>query len=212
MGSTTSGLLTIAVLVSALALAHRPLGDYLARVYTSTRHLRVERWIYRVVGVDPESDQRWRTYCLSVLAFSAVGIIALMILLMLQGVLLPGPHGGVNWHGAFNTSVSFVTNTNWQWYSGESTLNNLTQALGLTVQNFGSAATGMAVAIALVRGFVRSRTDRLGNFWVDLVRSVVRILLPLSVIAAIILLSQGVIQNLTDSTTVYAVTGGTQEV
>jgi K+-transporting ATPase ATPase A chain len=212
MGSTTSGLLTIAVLVSALALAHRPLGDYMARVYTSTRHLRVERWIYRVVGVDPESDQRWRTYCLSVLAFSAVGVAALMLLLMLQGALLPGPFGGVHWHGAFNTAVSFVTNTNWQWYSGESTLNNLTQTLGLTVQNFVSAATGMAVAIAFVRGFVRTRTDRLGNFWVDLVRTVVRILLPISVVAAVVLVSQGVIQNLLDSTTVQTLAGGTQEV
>jgi K+-transporting ATPase ATPase A chain len=209
MGDTTAGLLTIGIVVVALALCHRPLGDYMARVFTDTEHWRVERVVYRVVGVNPDSEQRWRTYAASLIAFSLVSIVALVALLLGQG-LLPGPYGAVTAHGAINTAVSFVTNTNWQWYAGESTLNNLTQMLGLAVQNFLSAAVGLAVAIALVRGFARSHSDRIGNFWVDLVRGTLRILVPLSIIAAVVLVTEGVIQNFTDVTTVHTLIGGTQ--
>ncbi len=179
MGEAGAGLLTIGVLVLALAVAHVPFGDWMARVYGSGRHLAVERAVYRVAGVDPDAEQRWTAYALSLLGFSAVSVLFLYGFLRLQGVLpLSLGFGGVPADGAFNTAVSFVTNTNWQWYAGESTLGHLVQMAGLAVQNFLSAAVGMAVAAALVRGFARTRTDRIGNFWVDLVRGTVRILLP----------------------------------
>ena len=171
MTDTTAGLLQIGMLVAALAVCYRPLGAYMARVFTSERDLRVERVVYRLVGVDPRADQRWSVYAASVLAFSFVGVVALYALQRFQPQL-PWSLGfpGVDPALAFNTAASFVTNTNWQAYSGESTMGHLTQMAGLAVQNFVSAAVGIAVAVALIRGFVRSRTDRLGNFWVDLVR------------------------------------------
>ncbi|TPW12581.1 MAG: K+-transporting ATPase ATPase A chain [bacterium] len=139
----------------------------------------------------------WKGYAAAFLASQGVGILLLMILLMMQGVLPlnPAGFGGVSWHLAFNTAVSFVTNTNWQSYGGETTLSYLTQSMGLTVQNFISAAAGMAVIVALARGFSRRLTDRIGNYWVDLVRGVLYILLPLSLILALILVSQGVVQT-----------------
>ncbi|TWS18927.1 potassium-transporting ATPase subunit KdpA [Tsukamurella asaccharolytica] len=196
MSDTLSGLLTIGTLVAALAIAYRPLGDYLAHVVTTPKHWRVERVIYRLVGADPEAEQGYRTYAVAALAFSAVSIIALTILLLAQG-WLPGVEPK-QWRfdEALNTAISFVTNTNWQWYGGESAMNLIAQAIGLAVQNFVSAAVGIAVAVALVRGFVRSRTDRLGNFWVDLTRITLRVLLPIAVIGAVILMAQGVVQTL----------------
>ncbi|MDO8308717.1 MAG: potassium-transporting ATPase subunit KdpA [Actinomycetota bacterium] len=211
MDSTLAAVLSVVVLLGALALAYRPLGDYMARVLESPRHGRVERMVYRVVGVDPAADQRWSVYLRSVLAFSAVSIVALFALLRLQAYLpySLGHEGMPPWQ-ALNTAVSFVTNTNWQSYSGEAALGYTAQAAGLAVQNFLSAAVGIAVAVALVRGFARTHTDRLGNFWVDLVRITLRILLPLAFVFAIVLLVGGVVQNLAGDTTITTLAGGPQ--
>ena len=213
MTDTTAGLLQIGMLVAALAVCYRPLGAYMARVFTSERDLGVERVVYRLVGVDPRADQRWSVYAASVLAFSFVGVVGLFALQRFQSQL-PWSLGfpGVDPALAFNTAASFVTNTNWQAYSGESTMGHLTQMAGLAVQNFVSAAVGIAVAVALIRGFVRSRTDRLGNFWVDLVRVVVRILLPLSVLGAVVLILTGAVQNLASGTDVTTLVGGSQTI
>ncbi len=213
MSTYAAGAIFVVVLVAALAVAHVPLGDYMARVYQDEHHLRVERWVYRATGVDPDGDQRWGTYLRSVLAFSAVSILFLYALLRLQGHL-PFSLGmpGMAQSQAFNTATSFTTNTNWQSYSGESTLGYTAQAAGLAVQNFVSAAVGMAVAVALVRGFARSRTDRLGSFWVDLVRTCLRILLPMAVVAAVVLLAGGVIQNWNVPHTVATLAGGHQTI
>ena len=169
--------------------------------------------IYRLVGVNPAGEQSWAVYARSVLAFSAVGILFLYALLRLQAFLpLSLGFPGVMTHGAWNTAVSFVTNTNWQWYAGESTMGHLAQMAGLAVQNFVSAAVGIAVAVALVRGFARRRTDQLGNFWVDLTRITVRLLLPVSVIAAILLIAGGAVQNLSGGTEVTTLGGALQQI
>ena len=211
MSDTTAGLLQVAMLLGALALCYRPLGAYMARVYTGDRHSRVERGIYRLVGVDPSADQRWPVYARSLLAFSLVSVLGLYVLQRLQPHLpLSLGFPGVAPDQAFNTAASFVSNTNWQSYSGESTMGHLTQMAGLAVQNFVSAAVGMAVAVALIRGFARSRTDRIGNFWVDLVRGSLRILLPIAVVATIALVALGAVQNLSAGTDVTTVVGQTQ--
>ncbi|KOX17998.1 potassium-transporting ATPase subunit A [Saccharothrix sp. NRRL B-16348] len=203
MPPTVAGLVQVGLLIAALAVVHRPLGDYMARVYTSTTHLKVERAVYRTARVDPDSEQRWGTYALGVLGFSFVGVAFLYLLQRLQPLLpFDFGRGSVAPGMAFNTAVSFVTNTNWQSYVPETVLGHTVQMVGLTVQNFVSAAVGMAVAVALVRGFVRHRTDRLGNFWVDLVRGVVRILLPLSFVFAIVLVALGVVMSLKSGVTV----------
>ncbi|HKP40526.1 potassium-transporting ATPase subunit KdpA [Mycobacterium sp.] len=198
MSSTTAGILFLVSLIVALAAVHVPLGDYMYRVYSSDKDSRAERTIYRLIGADPKAEQTWGAYARSVLAFSAVSILFLFIFQLVQGKLPlhlndPGTH--ITPALAWNTAVSFVTNTNWQAYSGESTQGHLVQMAGLGVQNFLSAAVGMAVAIAFVRGLARRNTGDLGNFWVDLVRGSIRILLPLSVIAAIVLIAGGAIQN-----------------
>ncbi|KQY03039.1 potassium-transporting ATPase subunit A [Mycobacterium sp. Root135] len=198
MTSTIAGVLFLGSLILALVAVHVPLGDYMFRVYDSDKHSRVERFLYRAIGADPESEQGWGAYARSVLAFSAVSVLALFAFQLVQGKLplhLNDPATEMTPALAWNTAVSFVTNTNWQAYSGESTQGHLVQMAGLTVQNFVSAAVGMAVAVALVRGFARTRTGDLGNFWVDLVRGTLRILLPLSVIAALVLIAGGAIQN-----------------
>ncbi len=211
MSETLAGLLQVGALILALALVHRPLGAYMARVYGAEKDLAVERVVYRLIGVDPRADQRWSVYALSVLAFSLVGVVALFLLQRVQSHLpLSLGFDDVPPLLAFNTAVSFVTNTNWQAYSGESTMGHLVQMSGLAVQNFVSAAVGLAVAVALIRGFVRSRTDRLGNFWVDLVRGTLRILLPMAVVAAVALVALGVVQNLSSGTDVTTLTGQTQ--
>lgn len=210
MSDVLAGLLQIFLLIALLIVAGRFLGDYMARVYSSSTHLRGERVVYRLVGIDPEADQTWQSYARSVLAFSFLGVLLLYALLRFQSVLpLSGGNAAVPPALSFNTAISFVTNTNWQSYAGESTLGNLVQMSGLAVQNFLSAAVGMAVAVAVVRGFVRVKTDRLGNFWVDITRGVIRILLPLAMIAAVVMLGLGVIQNLDSFTQVASVTGGT---
>ncbi|MBB2935990.1 K+-transporting ATPase ATPase A chain [Amycolatopsis bartoniae] len=180
-----------------MAIVYKPLGDYLARVLTTDKHLRVERGLYRLFRVDPDAEQRWPTYALGVLAFSLVSVVFLYLLQRLQAFLpLNFGRGAVSPGVAFNTAVSFVTNTNWQSYVPETTMGHVVQMAGLTVQNFLSAAVGLAVAVALIRGFLRSRTDRLGNFWVDLTRGTVRVLLPISFVFAIVLIALGVVQSL----------------
>jgi potassium-transporting ATPase potassium-binding subunit len=197
MSATAAGLLQVGLLVVALVAVYKPLGDYMARVFTSGKHLAIERVVYRAVRVDPDSEQNWRTYAAGVLGFSFASIVLLYLVQRLQPLLpFNFGRGAVDQGVAFNTAVSFVTNTNWQSYVPEAVMGHTVQMLGLTVQNFLSAAVGLAVAIALVRGFVRSKTDRLGNFWVDLTRGTVRILLPLAFVFAIVLIALGVVQSL----------------
>ncbi|MFJ8750256.1 potassium-transporting ATPase subunit KdpA [Streptomyces sp. NPDC102441] len=212
MSPVTAGVLQLLALMSALALAYRPLGDHMARVYSSEKHYRPEKWIYRAVGADPSASMRWPAYVRGVLAFSAVSVLFLYALQRLQGTL-PGSlgFGSIDPDQAFNTAASFVTNTNWQSYYGEQTMGHVVQTGGLAVQNFVSAAVGMAVAVALVRGFSRSLTGELGNFWTDLVRGTVRILLPIAVIGAVVLVACGVIQNFSGIHEVGQFTGGTQQ-
>lgn len=214
MSQTTAGIIFLAALVVALALVHVPFGDYMYRVYSSDNDSRVESVIYRLIGVDARSEQTWGAYTRSVLAFSSISILFLFALQLVQGGLplhLHDPATKMTPALAWNTAVSFVTNTNWQAYSGESTQGHLVQMAGLTVQNFVSAAVGMAVAIALVRGFARTRTGELGNFWVDLVRGTLRILLPIAVVGAILLVAGGVIQNFHLHDQVVTTLGGAQQ-
>ena len=198
MSGTAAGVVFLALLIVALVAVHVPFGDYMYRVYSSKKHSRTERFLYRLIGASPEAEQTWVAYARSVLAFSAVSVVFLFVLQLVQGKLplhLHDPATPMTPALAWNTAISFVTNTNWQNYSGESTDGHLVQMAGLAVQNFVSAAVGMAVAIALVRGFARSRTGELGNFWVDLTRGTLRILLPISILAAIALIAGGAIQN-----------------
>jgi K+-transporting ATPase ATPase A chain len=212
----TAGIIFLAVLILALAAVHVPLGDYMYRVYNSEKDSRVERVLYRLIGADPKGEQTWGAYARSVLAFSGVSVLFLFLFQLVQGKLplhLNNPATPMTPALAWNTAISFVTNTNWQAYSGESTQGHLVQMAGLTVQNFVSAAVGMAVAVALVRGFARRRTSDLGNFWVDLVRGTIRILLPFAVIAALILLVGGAIQNFhLHDQIVDTLAGGTQTI
>jgi K+-transporting ATPase ATPase A chain len=213
MSTTTAGFVFLATLLVALAVSYRPLGDYMARTYMSDRHLRVERLVYRATGVNPDAEQKWGTYLRSMLAFSAVSVLFLYAMLRLQAHLpyslgFPGMEQGQS----FNTAASFITNTNWQSYSGESALGYTVQMAGLAVQNFASAAVGIAIAVALIRGFQRSRTDQLGNFWVDLVRTCIRILLPLSAVAAVVLIAGGAIENFHSLHTVHTIAGNTQSI
>ncbi|QES51226.1 potassium-transporting ATPase subunit KdpA [Streptomyces venezuelae] len=212
MSSQMAGVLQLLALIAALALAYRPLGDYMARVYSSEKHYAPEKWVYKAIGANPTAEMRWPAYLRGVLAFSAVSVLFLYGLQRLQGSL-PGSLGfaSIDPDQAFNTAASFVANTNWQSYYGEQAMGHVVQTGGLAVQNFVSAAVGMAVAVALVRGFARSRTGELGNFWADLVRGVVRILLPISVVGAVILVACGAIQNFAGIHEVGQFMGGTQQ-
>ncbi|MEW1780536.1 potassium-transporting ATPase subunit KdpA [Streptomyces sp. NPDC086777] len=212
MGPVLAGFLQLLALIGALALAYIPLGTYMARVYSSDKHWRVEKWIYRGIGANPDTEMRWPAYLRGVLAFSAVSVLFLYLLQRLQGIL-PGSLGfdSVDPAQSFNTAVSFVTNTNWQSYYGEQTMGHVVQTAGLAVQNFVSAAVGIAVAVALVRGFARSRTGELGNFWSDLVRGTIRILVPGAAIAAIVLVACGAIQNFSGIHEVGQFMGGSQQ-
>ncbi|WP_137992582.1 potassium-transporting ATPase subunit KdpA [Streptomyces vilmorinianum] len=213
MSPVLADVLQVTALIAALALVHRPLGDHMAAVYSSNKHLRVERWIYRAVGANPDVEMRWPAYLRAVLAFSAVSVLLLYVLQRVQDTLpLSLGFKAITPDQAFNTAVSFTSNTNWQSYSGETAMSHVTQTSGLAVQNFVSAAVGIAVAVALVRGFARSRTGELGNFWADLVRGVVRILVPLSVVAAILLVAAGAIQNFAGIHEITTVTGQTQSI
>jgi K+-transporting ATPase ATPase A chain len=198
VSTASASIAFLVLLVAALVAVHVPLGDFMYRVYTSERDWRIERAVYRVIGVDSEAEQPWGAYARSVLAFSAVSVVFLFFFELLQAKLplhLHNPAAPMTASLAWNTAVSFVTNTNWQAYAGETTQGHLVQMAGLAVQNFVSAAVGMAVAVTLVRGFARTRTTELGNFWVDLVRGTLRILLPISLVGAVVLIAGGAIQN-----------------
>ncbi|MFD5367490.1 potassium-transporting ATPase subunit KdpA [Streptomyces sp. NPDC127103] len=212
MSPVLAGVFQLLALIVALGLSYRPLGDHMARVYSSEKHLRVEKWIYKGIGANPSAEMRWPAYLRGVLAFSAVSVLFLYLLQRVQGAL-PGSLGfvSIDPDQAFNTAASFVANTNWQSYYGEQAMGHVVQTGGLAVQNFVSAAVGMAVAVALVRGFARSRTGELGNFWSDLVRGTVRILLPISVVGALVLVACGAIQNFAGIHEVGQFTGGSQQ-
>jgi K+-transporting ATPase ATPase A chain len=213
MSDLLAGLLQIGLLLLLLAAVHVPLGDFVARTFTSPRHLRLERGIYRLLRVDADAGTRWPTYALSVLGFSTVSILFLYAFLRLQAFLpLSLGRAGMEPAQAWNTAVSFVGNTNWQSYSGETAVGHLVQMAGLTVQNFLSAAVGLAVAVALVRGLVARGTGLIGNFWVDLTRGTVRVLLPLALVAAVLLLLTGVVQNFTGETAYTTLAGGSQTI
>jgi potassium-transporting ATPase potassium-binding subunit len=213
MSSALAGWLQLGLLIVALAACYIPLGNYMARIFTSDKDWRVERGLYKLIGVDPRADQKWSNYLRSMLAFSLISVLAVYGIERLQHYLLLSlGMANVPPALAWNTAASFVTNTNWQNYSGESTMGYLTQMGGLAVQNFLSAAVGLVIAIALIRGFIRSRTDKLGNFWVDVTRAVVRLLLPLSIIGGIILMAGGVIDNFSAYHTVTTLSGAHQTI
>ena len=213
MSSTAAGFLFVVSLVVALVLVHRPFGDYMYRVVTPAKHSRFERGIYRLIGVNPVAEQSWAVYARSVLAFSAVSILFLYLFQRVQQhLLLSLGFDNVPPDLSWNTAVSFVTNTNWQAYSGESTMGHLVQMAGLAVQNFASAAVGVAVAIALVRGFARTRTETLGNFWVDLVRIIIRILLPVAVVGAVVFVAAGMVQNFSAGSDITTLAGASQHI
>lgn len=203
------------VVLIALAI---PLSGYMAKVYQGEKTLMdrvmgpLERLIYRICGIDGGKEMNWWEYALALLAFSFVGIVSLFLLLLVQGHLPLNPQGfgGLNWDLAWNTAVSFNTNTNWQAYAGESTMSYLSQMAGLTVHNFLSAAAGIAVVVALIRGLSRHQAQSIGNFWSDLTRSTLWILLPMSLVGALLLVSQGVIQNLSPYLTVHTLQGASQ--
>jgi potassium-transporting ATPase potassium-binding subunit len=208
-----NGLFQIALYLGVLLVLAKPVGYYMQRVYDGqlpafVRWLQpAENFFYRLCGTDSKQEMRWTQYAIATLWFSVLGVLAVYALQRLQGWLPLNPQGfaAVSPDSSFNTALSFVTNTNWQGYVGETTMSYLTQMAGLTVQNFFSAATGMAVVIALIRGFARHTAETIGNFWVDMTRSTLYILLPLSLILALVLVSQGVIQNLSAYQTVPTV-------
>ncbi|HEY7952148.1 MAG TPA: potassium-transporting ATPase subunit KdpA, partial [Solirubrobacteraceae bacterium] len=221
---TFTGWLTIvlfAVILTALAL---PLGRYMASVYTGERVFLtpvvgwLERLLYRLLRVDPQRGQDWKSYAKSLLVFSAAGWLLLYVILRTQNAfyvphaLNPQGYHSAPWNVTFNTVSSFVTNTNWQYYSGETTMTYLSQMIGLTVQNWLSAGVGIVVAVALIRGIVGRSGSSLGNFWQDLVRTILYVLGPISVIGALVLVSQGVIQNFTTYLTAHTITGLTQTI
>ncbi|EGW36179.1 potassium-transporting ATPase subunit KdpA [Desulfosporosinus sp. OT] len=205
------------ILLIGLAI---PLGGYMAKVYQGEKTFLdrlfspIEKAVFRVCAIDPQAEMSWWQYAVSLLAFNFLGFVALFILQLLQGHLPFNPQGfsAVPWDLAFNTAASFITNTNWQAYAGESTMSYFTQMTGMTVQNFVSAATGMVVVVALIRGLTRHQAKSIGNFWVDLTRSVLRILLPLSIIGALVLASQGVIQNLSPYLSLHTLEGTKQTI
>jgi potassium-transporting ATPase potassium-binding subunit len=213
MSSTTAGWLQFALLVAALAACYVPLGNYIAHLFTTDKDWRVERGFYKLIGIDRTADQKWSVYVRSILAFSFVSVLFLYGMQRLQHYL-PYSQGfpGVTPDTAWNTAASFVTNTNWQNYAGEATMGYVSQATGLVVQQFLSAAVGLSVAIAMIRGFTRSKTDKLGNFWVDVTRCTVRLLLPLAVVGGLVLIASGSIENLSAYHTVTTLAGGHQTI
>jgi potassium-transporting ATPase potassium-binding subunit len=219
---TSGGLLQIAIFFALILLSAKPLGAYMARVFEGQRTFLhpVLRWLevvtYKAAGVREDVEQRWTQYAASLLSFSIFGFLLVYLLQRVQGLLPFNPQhfgaGNVTPDLAFNTAISFVTNTNWQSYSGESTLSYFVQMAALTVQNFASAAAGMAIAVALIRGFARQERRTIGNFWVDVTRATVYVLLPLSVVAALLFVSQGVVQNLSSYTDVATIEGAKQTI
>jgi K+-transporting ATPase ATPase A chain len=212
---TSAGVLQIAIFFALILICAKPLGAFMARVFEGQRTFLhpVLRWLevltYKAAGVREDVEQRWTQYAASLLSFSIFGFILVYLLQRMQGFLPFNPQhfgaGNVSPDLAFNTAISFVTNTNWQSYSGESTLSYFVQMAALTVQNFASAAAGIAIAVALIRGFARQERRTIGNFWVDVTRATVYVLLPLSVVAALLFVSQGVVQNLSSYTDVATI-------
>jgi K+-transporting ATPase ATPase A chain len=195
------------------------LGSFMAKVFSGEKHIMlpvfgwIERLIYKFINVNPEEETNWKKYTVGLLLFNLVGLVFLFLIQVFQAHLPMNPANlpNVSWHSAFNTAVSFMTNTNWQGYSGEVTLSYFVQMIGLTVQNFVSAATGIAVLLALIRGLSRKTTDKIGNFWTDLTRSTLYVLLPLSILLAVLLVGQGVIQNFNHYETVQTLQGAHQQ-
>jgi potassium-transporting ATPase potassium-binding subunit len=213
MSSALAGWLQAGLLVAALAVCYVPLGNYLAHIFTSDKDWRVERFLYRLMGIDRKADQKWSIYVRSILAFSAVSVLFLYGLQRLQDhILLSEGMAAVPPATAWNTAASFVTNTNWQNYAGESTMGYVVQMTGLTVQQFMSAAVGLVVAIAMIRGFIRSRTDKLGNFWVDVTRAAIRLLIPLSIVGGLVLIASGSIMNFHPYETYTTLSGAHQTI
>jgi K+-transporting ATPase ATPase A chain len=213
MSSATAAWLQAGLLVAALAACYVPLGNYIAHIFTTDKDWRIERWTYKLIGVNRDADQKWSVYVRSILAFSVVSVLFLYGLQRLQDHLILSEHmAAVPPDTAWNTASSFVTNTNWQNYAGESTMGYLVQMTGLTVQQFMSAAVGLVVAIAMIRGFIRSRTDKLGNFWVDVTRASFRLLIPLAVVGAIVLIANGAIENFHPFTTYTTLSGAHQTI
>jgi K+-transporting ATPase ATPase A chain len=213
MNSTTAGWLQFALLLAALAACYVPLGNYIARIFTSEKDWKVERGFYKLIGIDRTADQKWSVYLRSILAFSFISVLFLYGLQRLQ-TILPYDQGlpAVTPDTAWNTAASFVTNTNWQNYAGEATMGYVTQMSGLVVQQFLSAAVGLCVAIAMIRGFVRSRTDKLGNFWVDVTRCIFRLLIPIAIVGGLILIAGGAIENFHAYQTVTTLSGAHQTI
>jgi len=215
---TSHDLFQLFLFFGFLVLLTPVLGNYMSKVFTGDRHLLhgvfgwAERIIYRLTGVEATEETNWKSYTKSLLLFNFIGFAFVFLIQLFQNVLPLNPAhlGNVSWHSAFNTAVSFTTNTNWQGYAGETTLSYFVQMVGLTVQNFVSAATGIAVMVALVRGLSRKTTDMLGNFWVDLTRSILYVLIPLSLLYAMALVGQGVIQNFRGDETVQTLQGAQQ--
>jgi K+-transporting ATPase ATPase A chain len=213
MSSTGAAWLQFALLFVALAVCYVPLGNYIARVFTSDRDWRVERGFYKLIGINRGADQKWSSYLRSMLAFSFVSVLFLYGIQRLQQYLPYDQHlPGVTPDTAWNTAASFVTNTNWQNYAGESTMGYVTQMSGLVVQQFMSAAVGIVVAIAMIRGFTRSRTDKLGNFWVDVTRCVIRLLIPLSIVGGLVLIAGGSIENFNAYHSITTLSGAHQTI
>jgi potassium-transporting ATPase potassium-binding subunit len=217
---TTGDLIFILIFLLITIILAVPIGKYMSKVFTGQKTFLtplirpLESFIYRIVGVDEKEEMNWKRYVYALIVFNSIAILFVFALQLLQGFLPLNPQGfpGVRWDTALNTAISFVTNTNWQSYGGETTMSYLTQMMGLAVQNFVSAAVGIATILVLIRGFTRKNTENLGNFWVDMTRSVLYILLPLSLILAIILVSQGVVQTFDPYVTAQTLEGANQTI
>lgn len=212
---TIRDIIQIVLYIGTLLVLTPFLGGYMAKVFNGEKHFMrpvfswLEKFVYRFSGLKPDEETNWKTYTFGLLIFNLFGAIVVFLLQMTQSWLPANPQhlANVTWYSSFNTAVSFMTNTNWQGYAGETTLSYLVQMLGLTVQNFVSAATGIAVLLALIRGIVRKTNENIGNFWVDLTRSTLYVLLPLSIILTILLVGQGVVQNFKSYETVHTLQG-----
>ena len=215
---TIFGIIQVLIFFSLLIGLTPILGKYMVRVFTGNKHFMlpvfgwIERLAYRFIRINPDEENNWKSYLFGLLTFNLIGFVFLFLIQLIQSVLPLNPArlSNVSWHSAFNTAVSFMTNTNWQGYAGETTLSYFVQMVGLTVQNFVSAATGIAVLLALIKGISRKTTDKLGNFWVDLTRSTLYVLLPLSILLSIVLIGEGVVQNFNSYETVQTLQGAEQ--
>src|SRR6516162_3947101 len=213
MSTTAAGWLQFALLFAALAVCYVPLGNYIAYIFTTDKDWKIERGFYKLIGIDRNADQKWSVYVRSILAFSLVSVLFLYGLQRLQHYL-PMSQGfpAVPGNTAWNTADSFVTNTNWQNYAGEATMGYVAQMSGLVVQQFLSAAVGLSVATAIIRGFTRSKTDRLGNFWVDVTRCTIRLLIPIAIVGGLVLIANGAIENFSAYHTVTTLAGAHQTI